>query len=324
MRTSGLSRREAMQLITPVVDGEATAREQAAFFEYIKKDPKVERLYRAERQVKNLMHDRCPQYKAPDHLKKRINNLLSEQPDEISKLTASTNRMDLTEMMCALSEPPARCSPKTKREETLSQTVDPAKPRRTTTYLSMAAALVIVLVISISSGLLKIGPLTSNPDLDQHVYRHYTTNKAGFVMPTLSTPDVTEAEEYVLQRFKQKVTVPQLNGTTFQGVVWTEFVPEYNTPMLEYYHEGRNAYIYVFAFNLDQLNTFPKLKRYNLAVESCQSAHDYFVHEVEDAHVVSWKWGSTWYAAISKLKGNQVASLVPQLQTVAKRGISKQ
>lgn len=75
---SSLSKTEALELITPVVDDEVTPQQRASFMECLEAYPEVARQYRSALTVKQLIRSRCPREKAPPLLVERIRNLLTD------------------------------------------------------------------------------------------------------------------------------------------------------------------------------------------------------------------------------------------------------
>ncbi len=73
-----LHREEAKRLITPVVDGEATAERSRAFFRYIEQDQEMKRRYKEEKMIKHLIQVQLPRYEAPPHLRRKIKYVLKE------------------------------------------------------------------------------------------------------------------------------------------------------------------------------------------------------------------------------------------------------
>jgi hypothetical protein len=73
-----IHRKEAIKLITPVIDGEAAEESNRAFFQYIKQDAEVSWYYREEKLIKHLIRNNLPRYKAPSRLRNRIKILVGQ------------------------------------------------------------------------------------------------------------------------------------------------------------------------------------------------------------------------------------------------------
>lgn len=81
MSKEGLTKYEALELITPVVDDEVSEEERTAFFKYIAKHRDVRRKYESLKNIKSLMGSRCPSACAPAALRKEIKRLINQQQD---------------------------------------------------------------------------------------------------------------------------------------------------------------------------------------------------------------------------------------------------
>lgn len=89
MVNTQLQREEAIQLITPVIDGEVTAERSRAFFRYIQQDHEIKRRYEEEKLIKYLIRVQLPRFEAPPHLRKRIEYVLEKaqsQPDAYNSI----------------------------------------------------------------------------------------------------------------------------------------------------------------------------------------------------------------------------------------------
>lgn len=81
MDNEGLTKYEALELITPVVDNEVSEEKRNAFFTYIAKDSDVRKKYESVKNIKSLMGSRCPCICAPDALRKEIKRLINQNQD---------------------------------------------------------------------------------------------------------------------------------------------------------------------------------------------------------------------------------------------------
>lgn len=80
MSVPRLSKREALRLITPVVDDEASRQERSDFLASLEHYPEVARQFRSVQNVKQLIRSRCPREKAPHMLVERIQEIIHEFP----------------------------------------------------------------------------------------------------------------------------------------------------------------------------------------------------------------------------------------------------
>lgn len=75
MSNKKLTKYQALRLITPVVDGEATTEEREAFFAYIDENKEVCRKYKSVKNIKKLMRTRYPCSSAPPSLLQTVKNI---------------------------------------------------------------------------------------------------------------------------------------------------------------------------------------------------------------------------------------------------------
>ena len=73
-----LTKYEALELITPVVDDEVCKEKRRAFFKFIEKNDDVRRKYESVKNIKSLMQSRCPSSRAPESLRSGIRKLLQQ------------------------------------------------------------------------------------------------------------------------------------------------------------------------------------------------------------------------------------------------------
>jgi len=301
MASNDLTRHEALELITPVVDNEVEEELKAAFFEFIENDDDVREKYRSEKRMKEIVATRCPCAKAPDRLRKRVSEFLAD-PD----------RQNIGN--------PGGSEPIYDRPSDVSGAADPADSDTLQAFsgsrtLRRYAAAAAVLFAAILAGYL-LSPFYPGDtfNVEEHVYTHFIKHRGQMVQPTIATASMGVAESRLAEVFNRTITVPSLKDAEFVGVVLSDFIPDFRTPMLEYRVPSENQYIYIFAFDVNDLERFSKLARSEEAVKSCQKSKDFHIRDVNGKHVVSWKWDDTWYTAISNHDGRTLASLVEPLQ----------
>ena len=297
MDQSRLTKREALDLITPIVDGEVDDATREAFFNFIKENADVRKQYESEKRIKNLTSSRCPYYKAPDSLKNRVSHLIRKQGFK-NEAISKTHFQDY---------PSSRISSADSRQSRVS----PTSSAFENAMYAVAASLMIFVAFW--------GLITSqqeNPlsySVEEYVYQHFTKNEGKLIEPSIATASLAGAEVQLSNNFGFPMTIPPLKNAEFKGVVYADFVPEFKSPLLEYYLPGQDQYIYIFAFKIDDLKKFGKLVRDQEAIKQCLKPQDFHVENVSGKHVVSWKWDDTWYAAISNHNGKELASLVEPL-----------
>lgn len=73
-----LTRKQAIDLIPCILDGEATEKETRAFFDYLEDDDSVKKQFESLKIVKELIRKKCKRDKAPDRLKNKVSELISD------------------------------------------------------------------------------------------------------------------------------------------------------------------------------------------------------------------------------------------------------
>lgn len=298
MSKNELTRAEARELISPVVDDEVSADERQAFMDFIADHDDVRKEYESVKKIKSLICTRCPSARAPDSLRNFVKTI-GEQ--ETSQKGSHAPKYD--------GEKSGPASQKTEAERTQNQSFTSPK-------WVWAAAASILLIVAVWGFFNFYGSSEIAPkyNVEEYAYEHFTKHDGKYVPPTISTANLGSAEIQLAQDYDMPMTIPALKNAEFKGIVYSEFVPSFKAPMLEYHLPSEDQYIYIFAFKLDKLKTFSQLARNRDAVKKCNKPKDFHIRNVNGKHVVSWKWDDVWYAAISNHNGNTLASLVKPLQ----------
>lgn len=290
-----LTKSQALELITPVVDNEASAEEREAFLEYIANDEEVRQEYQAMKALKSVVRSRCPSAKAPDSLK----TFLSSVCDSVSSKADA---------------PPIYDMPSKQSVSSQKNSGKPIDHNFTRVWYYAAAAVILIgALLWGSSNYFGSENVVTVYNLEEYAFQHFAKHDGKLVSPTISTASLGSAEIQLAQDYDMSMTIPELANADFKGVVYDEFVPDFNAPMLEYHLPEEDQYIYIFAFKIDKIEEFGKLVRDQEAVNTCTKSQDFHVRNVNGKHVVSWKWNNIWYAAISNHDGNTLASLVKPL-----------
>lgn len=301
MSKQELSKREAIILITPVVDDEASEQEKNAFFAFIQQNEEVRRKYKATLKVKKLVSNRCPRMKAPESLNERVKMFITSQ----QLIGENKNSADpIYDIPC-----PGSIQENNKQIPSTETSGSPF----TNWIFSVAAGLFILLIISgvfyYNSNPRDTGEIASY-NIEESAFEHFRKYRGSFVEPNISSASIAVAENQLAQNFNMRVKVPSISNAQFKGIVYSEFVPDFEAPMLEYHLSDEDQYIYIFVFKIDQLEQFGKLVRNKEAIKECNQPQKFHVRNVNGKHVVSWKWDDFWYAAISNHSGDTIASLV--------------
>lgn len=306
MSKDRLTKEEAIKLITSVVDGEVNEEQRIAFLEYIEQDEEVRAEYESIKRIKKLIAEHCPVHKAPETLKIRVRQFLSQQEDNIN----SENSTD--QVKESVIDVPSHIPDETSGTEK-SMPVGTSNEPMYKKWLYAAAAS--FLIIAAFWGLIYNNQAAQkNYNIEEYVYRHFENNEGKLIPTNISTASLADAEVSLSNNFDMPMTVPPLKNAEFKGVAFNEFVPGYKAPLLEYYLPAEDQYIYIFAFNIDQLNKFENLSRSDEAIKKCVKPEDFHIKNVKGKHVVSWQWNDIWYAAISNHNGKTLASLVEPLK----------
>jgi hypothetical protein len=298
-----LTRIQALSILPAVIDNEASDEEKRAFFEYIKEHPDIATEYENAKKIKFIFSVRCPKKQAPDHLKHKIFKQVQELDYHSDIQSEKEQNPDVIH-----NEPEKQA-----HSNVSLQTYAGLSIR----YLS-AAAVVLFISLLILQVLDRTSP-THPPAVEFIVEnmsaRHFLATGGAIIDPHFATESTTEAEQYLFDHYGLELTVPQITGARFAGIVIADFIDNFETPMFEYIQPDLDEIIYVFVFDVDSVKKHKNLKRYEKAVESCVRTQDFYVVEIGDHHVVSWLWNNVWYTAISNHNGYDLASLIVELNT---------
>lgn len=284
-----LNKQEARWILPAVVDNEASDEEKEAFFDFIKNEPEVEKEYNDAVLIKKVLSTSNIQKKAPEHLKKVILDTI-----ENLKFDSEINNEELKSVITPI------------------QSVQSTKWLR---YLSAAAVVLLISLVTLQILDRSTGAAPDNYDVivENMAAEHFINSGGQLIEPHFSTNLPHEAEAYLLDHFGMKITIPTLTGAEFAGIVMSEFVDDFQTPLLEYSQHSIGETIYLFALDMDQVNQHDTLVRHGAAADACINSEDFYVAEINEHHVVSWLWENTWYTAISNHNGYDLAALVEPL-----------
>lgn len=288
---------EAIQILPAVVDNEASEKEKDAFFAFIAKNELVRSQYEDALLMKKIIAEKLKREPAPSHLKKNIHQTLKKMADGESMSTEDYLRVDLS---------------------STDQPVTPGESRSKGYLIRVLSAAAVVLFFSLVTILIlnKIIPQSTNSTnliLENVSLEHFINSNGAYIEPHFRSVSTTEAEQFLKDHYDFSMTIPQITGAEFSGIVIAEFVDNFSTPLLEYQQHELNEIIYLFAFNLDDVSELNSLKRNNKAVENCQGNEDFHITEIDNYHIVSWLWDDIWYIAVSNHNGYDLASIVEPL-----------
>ena len=290
-----LTKHQARLLLPAVIDNEVTDQERIAFFEYLKHDPELEREYYSTLKVKQLLSENLPRKSAPEHLRKNILHRL-----EVEKQTDRLKRESLSHI----------------DYDNTSDQKSEWKSFLKSGFRYTAAAAIILLSTMMIVQLLERSTVSFGDDIfivENISAQHFQNFNGSVLEPHIATTSHREAEIYLSDHYGLDMTIPNLKGTEFEGLLMADFHNGMQAPLLKYSQKDLGENIYIFAFSLKNLDEFDKMKREDNAAKSCITQTDYFVNNVDGIHVVSWLWDDNWYSAVSNHDGHDLASLVEPL-----------
>lgn len=300
---SDLTKEEALKILTLVIDNEASAREKSAFLDYLEHDSEMKEYYRRLLSVKKLVGEKYKKREAPSSLRQFVINQVYASDPLLEDYSVSQSPSSSNE-----SESGVILSDKTEGRKYISTIFR---------YISAAAAILLFSIL-----IIELLDRSALPDqnviyqVERYAYNHFENHNGSYIEPTFRTASVDVAENYLSEFHSLRMTVPPVNSAAFSGVIVSEFIPGYQTPLFEYYQEDLNQYIYIFAFHIPHLEKIANLTRDSAAVGSISAETDFHVTEINGKHVVSWKWDENWYAAVSNHNGYELASIIEPLNYI--------
>lgn len=265
------------EIITAYVDGEATSDEIVYIESKAANDRHIAHAIQREKAIKQTLQTKFICKKAPEWLQSRCLQLINEMRE------------------------------KDKNENAL---VKSAHTIPMGTFMRWAAAAIVILTLG-TWVYQYSNEVTTEFAVEEHAYRHFTAFTSELAYLPIDNHSTTAAEQYLLAHYGMNMTVPVLDGANFEGVVLSEFVPGYETPMLAYTALGQDDIIMIFAFEVSEMEGIVRLTRDEAAVKICVKHDDVHIKDVDGKHVVSWMWGETWYTAISHHDGEAIAAMLP-------------
>ncbi len=176
-------------------------------------------------------------------------------------------------------------------------------------YWGAAAVVLLSTMVSLYTAFF----VPSTFDVEAHAWRHFTTGMSEASWVPLSQPTTHTAKSVIMETMGMDVTVPELQGASFVGVLDVDFVDGYHTPVLTYAASDASDLIRIFVFKVDRMSTDIALERDPKAVAMCSSNPDaVHVADIQGKHVVSWQWEDTWYTAVSNHSGDVIAAMLPR------------
>jgi hypothetical protein len=305
MAYKSLTRSQALELITPIVDGEASEDEELAFYAYAQRDPSILKILQNERQLKRIIRSKCKRAAAPPKLR----NWCLKRDYKNQHSQECTQHRSVPDANSNFPQIDLHPNPLIQFQQ------------RTWVFATLAAAVLLIVlygfVINWNGGVEPIPSHvnTASINISQQAYSHFTKSAGSLIDPTFSTDRHTVAAKWLHDNMEMNVAIPEIANASFRGVYVSDFDKDYKTPLLEYQTEAGD-YIYLFVFSEQQLAKHNRLKRTPQAVEACSTSTNYYIENVQGKHVVSWRWEDAWYSAVSNFDGHDLAK---RIQTLAQR-----
>lgn len=300
-----LNKKEAIRLIPPVVDNEASEEERIAFFKYIQKNEDIKKKYESMLFVKQLLKTKYSRDNAPAHLREKISGIIEDMEWEKEQESKVDNASSY------LSESDTFIDTEVRGEQPAKQTAEfiLLKPAR---YLAAASVIFIfsLLTIEFLEEMSSERIFTQN-SVEQVALSHFTSGShIEASLASYQTNSLDHASQLLKDEMSYSPRLPKIEGAELRKIMHTTFSDGYTVPVLEFYQDEINESIHVFAFKVDDLEKIGAMERDQDAVKSCKTYNDYHIKEINGKHVVSWKWGNYWYTAVSNHNGNDLIALV--------------
>jgi hypothetical protein len=294
-----LTTQQALALLPLVLDGEVGSDDIKAFHSYLETDDEMNALYQSELRLKDVLRTMYKREKAPKALRDKINRLIEKEADALQQMTIEQDLPSIHQI-----------SGDRKSDEPQSNTKNgEVKVFR---WLRPAAAIAAIFILTLL--VVQLFQNASSPidfySVEEYASTHFLNHGGQILPPSFESAGLSDAAEYLQTHYDMPLRMPLIEGASFAGVAYAEFVPEYETPVISYHQKEIDEVIYVFAFKIDDLEASGILQRNPDAVETCVTYDDFHVIDMKGKHVVSWKWGDYWYAAVSNHNGNDLAALV--------------
>lgn len=289
------NRKQALLLIPAIIDGEASESERKAFFDFIEEHPNIKEEYESALFVKQQIKKNLKRYPCPEHLK----NSVLKTVEELQK-SERQNPLD---------------SNAGEKKSTSKGKVFWLYTGTAARYAAAAAVILIITLLTLELlNSTNYGTQFDNTVMIEQAAAGHFLN-AGGQLPSLdySSASISDAKQYLRDHHGMTAEIPEIEGATFMGMAVGPFTGNYSTPVLAYTQDEISENIYLFVFDMNQIDSLQTVVRHTEAAEHCKSPKDYYVAEVENHHVVSWLWDDYWYSAVSNHSGDDLASIVKPL-----------
>lgn len=306
-----LTKKEAIELISSIVDNEASEDERVAFFKFIQKDSAVKNKYESLLLIKQLLKTKYSRKQAPNHLKEKIAGIIDDmewEKEQQSKVDNSSSYLgsEGTFEESGYKEPTAN------RTNPIFKLLKPAR------YLVAASVIFIFSLLTIEF----LDHMSSDRVFVRNSveYTALTHFRTGSHIEASLASFKPESMEHASQLLEEKMAysprMPKIEGASLRSIVQTTFAKGHDVPVLDFYQAGIDESIHIFAFKVGEFDDPRMMNRDPEAVKKCKTYDDYHIKNINGKHIVSWKWGEYWYTAVSNHNGNDLIALLEPTGTV--------
>jgi len=281
-----MDNKQLYEYISAYVDGELSPPEKSDLLKIADKDKSIKRAIESEVKFKLMLRSRISSKQAPDRLRKKVGKLLLVEQQRYNRNQSSPS---------GVTEHPADT---------------PAGGRNR--FLFSVAALVLVGIFLVLARQYGNNDALASPvfSVEDLTYEHYVKHEGVLLSTIMDAGTTVDAQLKLKEVYGCNITVPELKGARFSGVVYADFLEGFHTPMLKY-EVSEGDYIYMFAFETHLLDDQMNLQAYEKAQQSIVKHDDVYIKRVNGHDVISWKWGEVWYTAVSEHTGDVLASMLP-------------
>jgi hypothetical protein len=255
--------------------------------------------YLNELRIKESIRSKYQRERAPKELRDRIKNLIQQESEILEQISIEQDQPTIHPISGA-------------RQQNESKGTASSAKAVIYNWLRPVAAVAAIFIITllIVQLLQRASSTTAFYSVEEYVSTHFLNQGGQLLSPSFESASLADAADHLHTNFNMPLRMPLVEGAVFAGVTYAEFVPDYSTPVISYHQEEIDEVIYVFAFKIDDMEASGILIRNPEAIETCITYDDYHIIDMKGKHVVSWKWGDYWYAAVSNHNGNDLAALV--------------
>lgn len=299
-----LTTQQALTLLPLVIDGEAGSDDTEAFLNYLETDAEMNALYQSELRLKELLRSKYKRERTPKALRDNILNLIDKEAEALRQISIEQDQPSIHPISST-------------RKSDVSNNNSNGGNAKIFRWLRPAAAVAAIFILTLL--IVQLLQRASAPidfySVEEYVSTHFLNHGGQILPPSFESVSLSDAADHLQANYNMPLRMPLIEGATFAGVTYAEFVPEYDTPVISFHQEDIDEVIYVFAFKIDDMEASGMLQRNPDAVKTCVTYDDFHVIDMKGKHVVSWKWGDYWYAAVSNHNGNDLAALVKPMNS---------